>query len=98
MNWKEESAARRDFRAIKTDGATSSSRKKNKKRWCKGRVGVEHILVIVKDERLRAWPCLPNRLFGCCHHEICTVCGKEMRWNIPPKECPVLTPPKNLLD
>jgi hypothetical protein len=42
--WKEESAKRRDFRSSKDgpESTGSKKRKKNKKKWCKGKVGEEH--------------------------------------------------------
>lgn len=61
-------------------------KKKNTKKWCRGKKGVEHQPVVEIDQK---------RLFGqelecrfvksngryliCYHHEVCTVCGKVLR-------------------
>lgn len=73
------------------DRPTPQRGRKNRRRWCKGKVGVEHVPAV----RVSKWgthasqfwpdrkPCFradwyPNRWF--CHHEVyCTTCGKITR-------------------
>ncbi len=69
-DWKEDSKKRRDFRASK-DGPESTGpkkRKKDKKRWCKGKVGVEHNYVLHKTFNLFSRKHKINK---------CTNCGRE---------------------
>jgi len=68
-------------------------RRKNTKRWCRGKVGREHVSGIVKDPQLLFGqadrPCaLDRRWFPCIHMERCTVCGKVLRRWLPADECP----------
>lgn len=90
-SWKKSAADRRDARNTKSPEASKPvPSKKDTKRWCKGKVGVEHKLecrdyVATKNapEYLNRWKLL-----------ICTACGKELeRWapfgrraNNPPPE------------
>jgi hypothetical protein len=71
-------------------------RKKDTRRWCKGKLGRKHKPGIVFDDRFQR-PCAPapawaQKLKGwwwMCHHiEICTVCKKHLRWYVPKEECP----------
>ena len=73
--WKEEAAQRRDARNIKSpEAAKPVPAKKDKKRWCRGKVGVEHQPVCrnyvdIKGaaDYAKAWKLL-----------VCTECGKEL--------------------
>lgn len=69
------------------------------RKWCKGKVGREHVTVIVipdnainrtcrTDERLRWQQERYTWAIGCYHAEICTVCGKQVRPFLKPGECP----------
>ncbi len=54
---------------------------KNKKRWCRGKVGVEHKLVVVVLRRFTLFPSLVRH---------CSTCGKEFgtysgTWGKPPE-------------
>jgi hypothetical protein len=72
--------------------------KKNTKRWCRGKEGREHIPMI-SDPRW-GFPCQWRPAWGrlkdssnakrwsCSHHEICSTCGKELRYSIQRDECP----------
>lgn len=68
----------------------SSAGRKDRKRWCKGRVGVEHATVVQYPPNLAGWVtrrpralCGPSRYVRSgwtCHHVVqCTVCGRIMR-------------------
>lgn len=54
------------------------SRRKTTRRWCRGKVGVEHQTVIERDERKPWLTCrhVNPGWWTCNHHEVCTVCGK----------------------
>jgi hypothetical protein len=77
---------------------TRFNKRKNTKRWCKGKVGREHQPVIVYDERYLRWhkechvaPSWAYRSMKgwyCIHLEVCTNCGKHLRWRVPKEECP----------
>lgn len=69
--------------------------KKNTKKWCKGKPGVEHVPVISKPPNVPGWQKEDCRLdswglnfFLCDHHEICSTCFKSLRWPITQEECP----------
>lgn len=52
--WKQGAAARRDARATKTDEESRrrGRRRKSTRRWCKGKVGVEHVTKPVEEFRM----------------------------------------------
>lgn len=71
--------------------------KKDTRRWCKGKVGREHTPAIERSHGERypnGRPCQRIEGYtwalGCHHHEVCTTCGKILRWTIPYEECPDL--------
>lgn len=61
------------------DAPSTGKRKKNMRRWCKGKVGVEHKPVY------RLWRCFGIHTY---YHWICERCGKQL-WGykppVPPK-------------
>ena len=74
--WKERAIKRRDERhTLGEEKTPPSKRKKNRKRWCKGKVGVNHTAV---------WQALvPNILFGQDWNKnrrefVCTKCKKVL--------------------
>lgn len=72
--WKGDAADRRDARNARTpevDANAKPAKKKNTKRWCRGKVGVEHVLECVKKE-----------YYSCSvfYVHACTTCGKELAW------------------
>jgi hypothetical protein len=79
--WKAGAAARRDARATKDEPVAVRHPRKNRKRWCKGKVGVEHRPVIERDPFWDKYgACQPRGWWsGCYHWERCTVCGKVLR-------------------
>lgn len=68
---------RRDARAAKDElSERPVASAKNTKRWCRGRVGVEHQGQCFRRET----PIIPARY----HYQlICTVCGKHLDWYWP---------------
>lgn len=67
--WKEGANKRRDFRHSKSDPEVPKYKnKKDTKRWCKGKVGVEHDLVRVP------WKGAPT----VAQVDECTKCGKNI--------------------
>lgn len=69
--------------------------RKDTRRWCKGKEGVEHTLeTVVHHTSLRTKPCSTldwaldkDRWF--CHHAIqCTTCGKYLKQWLPRDLCP----------
>lgn len=83
----------RDQRRIDQDPERRSKSKKNTKRWCKGKVGREHVPEIRFNEMWRSLDrkCGARVRFwggGCYHEEACSGCGKILRWALPWGECP----------
>jgi hypothetical protein len=81
-----------DRRRTDQDPERKPKAKKDTKRWCKGKVGREHVGEIVFNPIWGNPSCGPswgNRWF--CHHaEICKNCGKRIRWSVGKGECPDL--------
>lgn len=73
--------------------------RKDTKRWCHGKIGVEHKPVIglkhgweaslgckpTNEWQRKLWP---KRLWACVHDERCEHCGKILRRQIEAAECP----------
>lgn len=84
-SWREGSAARRDTRqapAPLTANTRSVPNKRDTKRWCKGKVGVEHKLVVktrreLGKEHYRS----PDKMPSLCRY--CEACGREFDWYHP---------------
>ena len=74
-SWKAGGVIRRDFRATK-DGPEvpkpGKNKRKNLKRWCRGKEGKEHKWIIIRREFS----------FGAnvFLHDKCSECGKETNW------------------
>lgn len=69
-SWKASGIKRRDFRSSKEDpeiNRHTGNRKKNTKKWCKGKVGKQHIPVHLKVD---LW-----------HHvTLCQTCSKQLEY------------------
>lgn len=67
-SWKASGIKRRDFRHTH-DGpeVPRHQGKKNRRKWCRGKVGREHQLVRVRASR---W----------IDNDVCTECGKQVNW------------------
>lgn len=84
-SWKASGIRRRDFRSSKEEPEINrhmGNRKKNTKKWCKGKVGKKHT---VEGHRMERY----------CHVDFCTVCRKDMKhywkgwnWSNGPFRCP----------
>jgi hypothetical protein len=75
--WKQGAAARRDQRATKTDAVPPYRSRKDRKRWCKGKVGVEHVTKVMP-----AFPQYPDGFLGLGKWKIdvCEKCGRHVRF------------------
>lgn len=78
-------------------------RKKDKRKWCKGKVGREHNLAIRAESYLENMGATcgykPYQIIGndetkyhwsCIHEEYCTNCGKILASWLPEEKCPTL--------
>lgn len=76
-------------------------RRKNTRRWCRGKEGVEHVTEVrlSKDATYRAERGMPStcyraewydRRWWCSHEEVCIKCGKIIRWTLD-DDCPNFT-------
>lgn len=65
--------------------------KKDTRRWCRGKVGIEHEPIVQK--RPGYWqdkPCKWSQvvpLLACNHEEVCKNCGKILKWTLG-DDCP----------
>lgn len=88
-DWKKSAAARRDARHTKSDPrAKPEPTKKNTKKWCKGKVGREHVGVC-RDfaEVKRLATDIKGRPIELCKGWkvlVCDNCGKELDTYYPP--------------
>lgn len=69
--------------------------RKDRKRWCGGKVGREHTTVIAVPENAFIygrvtcrWAPWSTPFYACRHVELCTTCGKHVRPFLEPAECP----------
>lgn len=77
-DWKERAIKRRDFRSDHGSGpeVPKTPRKKNKRKWCKGKEGIEHKVI------KRPWTKYGTRVgWGgkVFMEEVCEVCGKQLK-------------------
>lgn len=72
--------------------------KKDTKKWCKGKVGREHVPELTKQSWANDRTCapperwmlqlMPTRNWRCYHQWVCANCGKVLdRW-LPARDCP----------
>lgn len=76
--------------------------RKDTRRWCRGKVGVEHVPEVTaghwalslgrrchrsEEWSLRLWP---DRPWACVHQRSCASCGKVLVPTLPWRECPDL--------
>jgi hypothetical protein len=75
--------------------------RKDRRRWCRGKPGVEHgERQLVLNSYAGWWSRdggLPCRVawsgaWRCAHEEACSVCGKVLRRRLPTAECPDYRP------
>lgn len=88
-DWKIGAAKRRDARATKISdeskaGSNKKDSKKDTKKWCRGKVGVEHVLKCFKYSELKL---TGSDFRGTCFSKwrilACVECGKELKCYIP---------------
>ncbi len=84
--WREGAAARKDARHTTPDDAPKTRgvpNKRNTKRWCKGKVGVEHKPAVKTYRELKNWQGIGDGQWGSNIFQgwlvrYCTECGKEI--------------------
>jgi hypothetical protein len=83
-----------DRRRTDQDPERKPKSKKDTKRWCKGKVGREHVGEIVYNPMwgnpvcgVSTWMKHSKR-WSCHHMDACKNCGKRLRWSITLEECP----------
>jgi len=85
-----------------------TNKRKKTAKWCKGKVGVEHVTEIVINHNYAArrqvceWRPIYTRRTGivqvwkwhysCLHSLQCTNCGKYVEYYLKPEQCPVFVP------
>ena len=55
--------------------------KKNRRKWCKGKLGAEHVLVVTRTRWQRDADCHVGYradLWVCYHETCCSVCGRKI--------------------
>lgn len=64
------------------------SRRKDTRRWCRGKEGVEHRVEVrlFRDVSCRAWD-TPSAGWVCFHERVCVECGRRLGL-LRPEECP----------
>lgn len=82
-DWKKGAAARRDARNIKdpNDTPKPGASKKDTKKWCRGKVGVEHKPECRDYQDVKnsfRGHALGDKMFQGWKLLICTTCGKEL--------------------
>jgi len=84
-DWKEGAIKRRDARHTKSsdEHTTTSINKRNTKKWCKGKVGVEHKTECRKYDEVKK---TSSKYFKTWRLLVCTVCGKEIATYYPTKK------------
>ena len=77
-------------------------KKKNSKKWCRGKVGREHVPNITRSNYGSLSKCqpapwrvvgrygetMPTKRYLCWHQRSCQVCGKVLEYWLPAEECP----------
>lgn len=80
------------------------AKKKNTRKWCHGKTGVEHFPVMAMSSYATTWQCRPGRTvpwrkstldwstldWQCWHRVLCAKCGKVLDHFPPPQDCPDL--------
>ena len=93
-SWDDDTRRLDERRADAPEVPRQRGRRKNTRRWCKGKPGVEHTTTVRLDPRrltryrsqcgvLSWWP----HRWWCYHQLVCEKCGKILRYSIP-EDCP----------
>ena len=64
-------------RLIQEDEPTLRRQRKNRKRWCRGKLGVEHQPVCMTYREAKGAPLFPSQEAD--RFLVCRVCGKELQ-------------------
>ena len=85
--WWDGSPPPRDVRRTDPEHPPKPPGRKDRAKWCRGKVGVEHDYVITIPANTWGWECrewtscLPSgwkhRHYACYHRWVCTRCGKH---------------------
>lgn len=102
MSWEK----RKD--ELREETARTARKKKKTARWCRGKVGVEHVTEVVRNhnyspERVcKWWPVYRSYArrdegpkeyrYSCLHSLKCTSCGKYTEYFLGPEQCPDVVP------
>ncbi|HJW01370.1 MAG TPA: hypothetical protein VJ617_19950 [Arthrobacter sp.] len=102
MSWEK----RKD--ELREETARTYNKKKSTARWCKGKVGREHVTEIVlnhnySNRKACMWYPIyysfarrdegPKDYRYWCQHSVkCTVCGKYVEYFLKPEQCPTFQP------
>lgn len=79
-DWKESNIKHRDSKQVKDNPEVKHPGKKNTKKWCKGRVGREHVVKTVPMAEVWTW-ISPTSQWNWGTIDICTVCKKQIKHN-----------------
>ena len=87
-NWRQSAADRRDIKASKPEDTATpsapSSKKKDTRRWCRGKEGVEHIKVVASYNEMKGLQNTPlTGIFTDWLILMCSSCGKELATYFP---------------
>ena len=88
--WKESARKHKKFVQGGLETKPVGNKRKNRKKWCKGKVGVEHQPVCmdfhkVKNDYTQHQP-FKDKCYSTSDHWrvlVCAVCGKELDWYYP---------------
>jgi hypothetical protein len=87
----------RDQRRLDPEHPPKPPGRKNRKDWCRGKVGVRHEFEIIVPSNAMQWPCREwvyttgtgreHRHWSCRHAWVCTHCGKHQNRRVTEDEC-----------
>jgi hypothetical protein len=92
---------------LREETIRQTNKRKKTGRWCRGKVGVEHVTELVVNHNMTAISCKWYPLYysfwrkeegpkdwrySCKHSLKCINCGKYVEYFLKPEQCPDLTP------
>lgn len=81
-DWKAGASKRRDERQAKpVEERAASVRRRDRRRWCRGKMGVEHKPACMPAKTMAF---AGSTLFAGWRELVCTVCGKRLATYMPP--------------
>jgi hypothetical protein len=88
-----------DRRRIDQDPERYGHKKKNTRRWCKGKEGREHVTELrpskwLQWHKIAGYNCgwsrwSKRRRWSCTHTVVCINCEKILEWQLPKEKCPI---------